>query len=252
MIQTQNLTISYGGKPVVAGVDLRVAAGSTAALVGPSGCGKSSVLAALNRMTDLVPGATATGRVSVGGCDVRDPGCSPVALRRRVGMIFQKPGPFACSILKNLTLPLREHGVRGRAERARRAEEALREVGLWAEVKDRLKRPATALSGGQQQRLCIARAAALRPDVLLMDEPCSALDPISSATVEELIRKLRGRYTVVLVTHNLAQARRLADTTAFFWVRGGVGTVIEQGPTAALFESPRDPLTAAYMTGSAG
>lgn len=252
MIRTTDLGVHYRGRPAVSGVNLSLPAGGITALVGPSGCGKSSVLAALNRMTDLVPGARTTGRVAVGGCDVRDPGCSPIALRRRVGMIFQKPAPFATSILRNLTLPLREHGVRGRAELRRRAEEALEEVGLLEEVKDRLRRPALALSGGQQQRLCIARAAALRPDVLLMDEPCSALDPLSSAKVEELIAGFRHRYTVVLVTHNLAQARRLADHTVFLWVRDGSGCVVEQGPTNELFASPKDPLTAAYVRGAAG
>ena len=249
MIRTRGLGISYGGRPAVSGVDLDVAPGGITVLVGPSGCGKSSVLSAMNRLVDLVPGCRTTGRVEIVGCDVRDPGCSPVALRRRVGMIFQSPQPFPMSVRRNLELPLKEHGVRGRAVLAGRVEAALREVGLWDEVRDRLNAPATSLSGGQQQRLCIARAAVLRPDVLLMDEPCSALDPMSAAAVESLIRSLRGRYTVVLVTHNIAQARRLADRIAVFWMEDGVGRLIEQGEAASVFDAPRDARVGRYLRG---
>jgi phosphate transport system ATP-binding protein len=167
-------------------------------------------------------------------------------------MIFQKPNPFPFSIRRNLEFPLREHGVRDRAALAERVERALRDVGLWDEVRDRLDAPAQALSGGQQQRLCLARALALEPDVLLLDEPCSALDPIASGVVEDRIALLRGRYTVVVVTHNLAQARRLSDRTAVFWHQDGAGRLVEHGPTAQVFESPSHPLTAAYVSGARG
>ena len=211
MIRVRDLTIAYGERVALRRLNLDVEAGAVTALVGPSGCGKSSALSAMNRLIDLVPGARVSGTIELGGCDIRNPACSPLALRRRGGMIFQSPQPFAMSIRRNLELPLKEHGVRGRAALKLRTEAALREVGLWSEVHDRLEQSATMLSGGQQQRLCIARAAALRPDVLLMDEPCSALDPEATSTVEALINTLRGRYTVVLVTHDAAQAARVAD-----------------------------------------
>jgi phosphate transport system ATP-binding protein len=173
-------------------------------------------------------------------------------LRTQIGMIFQKPNPFPLSIRRNLELPLKEHGVTDARERAARAEAALTDVGLWAEVKDRLDTPALQLSGGQQQRLCIARALVLRPSVLLMDEPCSALDPISSGVVEDLILRLRGQYTVVIVTHNLAQAKRIANYAAFFWMKERVGKLIEFGQSQQLFEAPQDHLTAAYINGARG
>ncbi len=175
-----------------------------------------------------------------------------IALRRRVGMIFQKPNPLPLSIRKNLTFPLKQHGLCRRNERDAKAEIALRRVGLWDEVKDRIDAPASGLSGGQQQRLCIARALALDPKVLLMDEPCSALDPIASGVVEDLIASLRGNYTVVVVTHNLAQARRIADDVVMFWVRDGAGTVVEAGSARQVFESPQSEITAAYLRGERG
>jgi phosphate transport system ATP-binding protein len=179
-------------------------------------------------------------------------GVDLVALRRQVGMIFQKPNPFPLSIRRNLAFPLEQHGVRARDERDGRVEQALREVGLWEEVKDRLDAPALELSGGQQQRLCLARALVLEPQVLLLDEPCSALDPIAGGVVEDLIASLRGRYTVVIVTHNLGQARRLGDDVAVFWVQEGVGTLIEFGPAGQVFEQPRSEWTAAYVRGHRG
>ncbi len=246
------LCVSYHGIPALRDVTLPVHAGCVTAVVGPSGCGKSTLLIALNRLTDLVPGCTVTGRITLEGQDLHDRHVDVIALRRRVGMIFQKPNPFPLSIRKNLTFPLEHHGMRRRQEREAEAERALRRVGLWDEVKDRLDAPALSLSGGQQQRLCLARALALAPTVLLLDEPCSALDPIASGVVEDLVASLRGQYTIVIVTHNLAQARRIADDVAVFWTQDGAGTLIEHGPTASLFEAPTHELTAAYVRGMRG
>jgi phosphate transport system ATP-binding protein len=192
------------------------------------------------------------GRIRIDGVDVTGPGLDVLALRRKVGMIFQRPNPFPLSIRRNIEMPLREHGMRHRADIEERVERVLVDVGLWEEVRDRLDTPALALSGGQQQRLCIARALALEPSILLMDEPCSALDPMAAAVVEELIQRLRNRYTVVIVTHNLAQARRVANYAAFFWMTERVGQLIEFGRSQALFDSPKHQLTAAYVTGISG
>ena len=252
VIRTCCLSVHYAGKTALRDVELEIAEGAVTAVIGPSGCGKSSFLASLNRLTDLVPGCTVTGAVRFDGQDVTESSCDVVALRRRVGMIFQKPNPFALSIRRNLEMPLREIGVRSRSERRVLAEQALHDVGLWNEVKDRLDHPALELSGGQQQRLCIARALALGPKVLLLDEPCSALDPIASGVVEDLIASLRGRVTLVVVTHNLAQARRIADDTAVFWVRDGAGAMIEAGPTERVFERPQEPETRDYVGGARG
>jgi phosphate transport system ATP-binding protein len=251
-LEIEQLTVAYHGAPALRDVTLPVYAGCITAVVGPSGCGKSTFLACLNRLTDLVPGCTVSGRVRAGGQDVYDAGTDVIALRRRVGMIFQKPNPFPLSIRKNLTFPLEHHGMRRRDEREQESEVALRQVGLWDEVKDRLDAPALGLSGGQQQRLCLARALVLKPQVLLLDEPCSALDPIAGGVVEDLVASLRGEYTTVIVTHNLAQARRIADDVAVFWVAGGAGTVIEHGPVATVFETPAHELTAAYVRGARG
>ena len=247
VVALHDLSLYYGATPALRSVTMPVHSGGVTALVGPSGSGKSSLLNCINRLTDLVPGCRVTGSVRVEGEDIHGPAVDPVALRRRVGMIFQRPNPFPMSIRRNLTLPLRENGVAGRVELEARVERALMDVGLWDEVKDRLDRPAQALSGGQQQRLCIARALALKPEVLLMDEPCSALDPIATATVEELILSLKGRYTVLIVTHNLAQARRLADHAGLLWSQGGAGELVEFGPARQVFEAPEAPVTAAYV-----
>ena len=252
MIHTEKLSVHYGSFTAVRNASLTVRQGTTTAIVGPSGCGKSSFLSALNRMTDLIPSARISGRVSIDCCDIHDSCRSAAELRRCVGMIFQKPNPFPMSIRKNIQLALREHGVKKRADLDLVTERVLRDVGLWDEVSDRLDSPALQLSGGQQQRLCIARALALEPQVLLMDEPCSALDPIASAKVESLITSLRGRYTIVIVTHNLAQARRIADDVAVFWVRDGAGEIIEQGPAESLFKSPSHPTVSAYLSGTQG
>ncbi len=251
-IQTEDLNVYYKKNPALEGVSLTLNAGCLTTLVGPSGCGKTSLLMSLNRLTDLIPFCRVTGKIRLGVLDVLSRQTDVIRLRRRVGMIFQKPNPFPLSIFKNLAFPLREHGIKDRGEVARIIEESLRDVGLWDEVKDRLNEPALGLSGGQQQRLCIARAIALNPEALLMDEPCSALDPLSSGIVEDLILKLRGRYTILIVTHNLAQARRIADYAAFFWMEKGSGRMIEYGPALQIFETPKEALTTAYVNGVRG
>lgn len=251
-LRTEGLACAYGSRYAVRGVDLEVPKHRITALIGPSGCGKTSFLQSLNRLTDLIPSCRVEGYAALGHLEIHAPATDPVALRRRVGMIFQKPNPFPLSIRRNLELPLKEHGMGDKARRRETIERTLRDVGLWNEVKDRLDANATSLSGGQQQRLCLARALALEPEVLLLDEPCSALDPIASGVVEDLISTLRGRLTVVIVTHNLAQARRLADRVACFWVRDGAGRLIESGPTRRVFEAPEDPLTRAYVEGDRG
>lgn len=251
-IRVNGLSLGYSGKPALMDVSLDIYRSCITALIGPSGCGKTSLLSSLNRLTDLIPGCRIEGRITLEGQDIHEAGVNVHALRRRVGMIFQRPNPFPLSIRRNLEMPLKEHGVSGRAELSERTQQSLREVGLWEEVKDRLDDAALSLSGGQQQRLCIARALVLEPEILLMDEPCSALDPLSSAVVEDLIQKLRGRCTIVIVTHNLGQARRIANYAAFFWVRGRAGTLIEFDRCHRLFEAPRHQLTAAYVQGLRG
>jgi phosphate transport system ATP-binding protein len=251
-IHAERVSVRYGTTTAFEDVSLEIQGGTLTAIVGPSGCGKTSFLCCINRLTDLTEGCVVSGQLTVGGESVLERGIDLLALRREVGMISQRPNPFPLSIWRNLELPLREHGVGDRTERHQRIEQALKEVGLWDEVKDRLNRSALALSGGQQQRLCIARALVLRPRVLLLDEPCSALDPISSGVVEEHITRLRGRCTIVIVTHNLAQARRMADETAVFWTRDGRGYLLESGTTEQIFASPRSPVTAAYIQGLRG
>jgi len=252
IICVENLSVAYGGKPALRSVTMPVYKGCITALVGPSGCGKSTLLSTLNRMTDLIPQCTVSGSVTLGGHDILDPGVNTMTLRRRVGMIFQKPNPLPLSIRRNLTFPLKQHGWKNRRRRNDAAEDMLRRTGLWDEVKDRLDAPALSLSGGQQQRLCLARALVLDPEVILLDEPCSALDPIASGVVEDLIASLRSRFTVIIVTHNLAQARRVADDVAVFWLRDGAGTVIERGAVEAVFDSPRSDTTASYIAGARG
>jgi phosphate transport system ATP-binding protein len=242
----------YGHKQALADITMSFPVNRVTALIGPSGCGKSTLIRCLNRMNDLIPNVRLSGSVKYHGQDIYADGIDPVEVRRRVGMVFQKPNPFPLSIWKNITLPLKQHGMRDRHTLQATAEGALRDVGLWDEVKDRLSAPALALSGGQQQRLCIARALALKPQVVLFDEPCSALDPLSSQTVEDLIAGLRSRYTVLIVTHNLAQARRIADDVGVFWVVDGVGRLIEHGRSAQIFEAPAHPQTAAYLRGKSG
>jgi phosphate transport system ATP-binding protein len=251
-LEARDLSVRYGGRPAVSGVALRARRGRILAIVGPSGCGKSTVLACFNRLHDLNPSCELRGSIQLDGQEILRPGADVLALRRRVGLIVQRPNPLPLSIGRNLTFPLRHHGMGRRGDRQEAARRALQRVGLWEEVKDRLGRPASELSGGQQQRLCLARALALEPEVLLLDEPCSALDPLASAVVEELVASLRGSVTILIVTHNLAQARRLADDVAVFWNRDGVGYLEEQGAADAVFTSPRSPITAAYLAGTRG
>ncbi|MEM9646133.1 MAG: phosphate ABC transporter ATP-binding protein [Planctomycetota bacterium] len=252
MIRTESVSIHYKNKAAVCDATFWAPRGSITAIVGPSGCGKSSFLSALNRLTDLIPNASVSGQIVIDGVDVHHKTVDAVQLRRRVGMVFQSANPFPMSIQRNVQLALREHGVTDKRTLTDTTERALREVGLWDEVSHRLDTPATELSGGQQQRLCIARTLALEPEVLLMDEPCSALDPIAAARVEALIQKLRGKFTIVIVTHNLAQARRLADQMAVFWFRDQAGRIIEQGAAKDVFQSAKDPTAAAYLSGREG
>jgi len=251
VIEVCDIDISYGNNIALRGASLNVKAGAITALVGPSGCGKSSLLSVINRLSDLQP-CRVSGRVLINGTDVLAPKTDVMMLRRQVGMVFQRPNPFPLSIVDNLRLPLREHGIRDGVGQNERIEKALRQVGLWEEINMRLNQSALQLSGGQQQRLCIARALVLEPQVLLLDEPCSALDPLSIAVIEKLIMRLRGQYTVLMVTHNLAQARRIADEVAVCWVSDGAGCIVEVGPTEKLFTAPKQRITAAYLNGHQG
>ena len=252
VLSLEDVAVIYGERAAVREGTFAVRDGRITAMIGPSGCGKSSLLQAMNRMTDLIPGARVDGRIRLRELDVLSPEVDVTQLRRRVGMIFQKPNPFPMSIRRNLALPLKEHGARDHHEIEATIERTLSAVGLWNEVQDRLDAPAQALSGGQQQRLCIARALALRPEVVLLDEPCSALDPIASGVVEDLIASLRDQFTVVIVTHNLAQARRIADDVVVMWSCGGAGCLAEVGTAAQIFEDPKDPITKDYVRGYRG
>ncbi len=245
---TADLRAYFGEVAALKGVSMGLAEKRVTAVIGPSGCGKSTFIRCLNRMHEVVPGARVQGRVFMDGQDVYDPSVNPASLRRRVGMVFQKPNPFpTLSIRENVLAGLRLNGIRADDPLAV-AERALTQAALWDEVKDRLAAPGASLSGGQQQRLCIARALALEPEVLLMDEPCSSLDPIATAKIEELIRELSERYTVVMVTHNMQQAARVADLTAFFYL----GELVEFASTDDLFTGPADPRTEDYITGRFG
>ncbi len=248
----KHLSVHYAEKTALEDVSLDIYKGCITALIGPSGCGKTSFLSVLNRLTDMISGCRVSGQVTFNNRDLFDSELNLQHLRRQIGMVFQKPVPFPLSIRRNLELPLRELGMRQSSKLEHCIEAVLSDVGLWQEVKDRLDSPAHSLSGGQQQRLCIARALALKPEVLLMDEPCSALDPLSSGIVEDLIQKLKGRYTIVIVTHNLAQARRIANYAGFFWVNQQAGNLVEFGRCQQIFESPRHQLTAAYVNGNRG
>jgi phosphate transport system ATP-binding protein len=245
----RGLHFYYGATRALEDISLDIAANLVTALIGPSGCGKSTFLRTLNRMNDIVPGTRVEGVVTLDDRDVYARGTDVVALRRRVGMVFQKSNPFPKSIFENIAYGIRLNGLaRGRAEIQARVEESLKQAAIWDEVKDRQHDSALALSGGQQQRLCIARALAVKPDVLLMDEPASALDPIATQRIEELIYQLKARYTIVIVTHNMQQAARVSDRTAFFWL----GRMIEVGATDRMFTNPRQKLTEDYVTGRFG
>lgn len=251
-IATKNLTIRYGDKVALKDVSLTFEPCTITAILGPSGSGKTSLLTSLNRLTDLIPSCCVDGSVCIDDMEVFGRNTDVVGLRHRVGMIFQRPNLFPMSIRRNLELPLREHGHRNQTLLNEKIERTLVEVGLWDEVKDRMERSALSLSGGQQQRLCLARALGLDPEVLLLDEPCSALDPISTGVVEELLVRLRTRCTLIVVTHNLAQARRISDKSALLWSEGDGGRLIEAGETRVMFDSPRETLTEAYLKGQVG
>jgi phosphate transport system ATP-binding protein len=247
-IEIQGFDFWYGRKQVLHDITVSMPARAITAFIGPSGCGKSTLLRSINRMNDQVPDARYTGDIEVFGRSVYAPGTDLVELRRRVGMVFQRPNPFPKSIFENVAYGPRINGLCSSSELPARVERALRQAALWDEVKDRLHEPGTALSGGQQQRLCIARALANDPEILLLDEPCSALDPIATQRIEELLVELKDQYTIVMVTHNLQQAARIADYTAFLYL----GTLIESAPSHDLFTRPRDPRTEAYLTGRFG
>jgi phosphate transport system ATP-binding protein len=247
-LAARRFSLWYGTFNALKSVTLEIPGSSVTAIIGPSGCGKSTLLRSFNRMNDLIPGVRAEGEMKVGGLDVLAPGTDVVELRRRVGMVFQRPNPFPKTIFDNVAFGLRMLGVSDRAELEARVERSLRQAALWDEVKDRLGRSALQLSGGQQQRLCIARCLAIEPEVLLMDEPASALDPTATARVEELVLDLKAHYTIVVVTHNMQQAARISDRTAFMLS----GELIEVDETRSLFTSPRVKLTEDYITGRFG
>jgi phosphate transport system ATP-binding protein len=247
-IRVRNLDFFYGARQALFHVTMTVRSNTVTAFIGPSGCGKSTLLRCLNRLNDLVEGARLNGRIELDGTSVYDPGVDVNALRKRVGMVFQKSNPFPKSIYDNVAYGPRLHGVRGRSVLDDLVTMSLQGAGLWDEVKDRLSHSAVSLSGGQQQRLCIARALAVQPDVILMDEPCSALDPIATAKIEELIFTLKDKYTVVIVTHNMQQAARVSDQCGFFLM----GELIEFGDTKTMFTTPREKRTEDYITGRFG
>ncbi|MGI5507167.1 phosphate ABC transporter ATP-binding protein [Lentzea sp. CA-135723] len=254
-LEAVDVSAWFGKRKVLDRVSLTMSAGTVTALIGPSGCGKSTFLRILNRMHELVPSAALAGEVRLDGSDIYEQGRPITETRRRIGMVFQKPNPFpAMSISDNVTAGLKLTGLSAsRAEREALVESCLTRAGLWKEVRDRLRQPGGALSGGQQQRLCIARSLAVRPDVLLMDEPCSALDPTSTRRIEETIAELRTQVTIVIVTHNMQQAARVSQRCAFFLAEDGApGHVVEQGPTEDIFGSPVDPRTADYVNGRFG
>ncbi len=248
ILEAKTLNLWYGEHHALHDVSLSVPEKSITALIGPSGCGKSTFLKTLNRMNDLIPGVKITGEVNYKGQNILAPSVDVSALRREIGMVFQKPNPFPMSIYDNVAYGPRTHGVRGKAKLDDIVERSLRGAAIWDEVKDRLKKNALGLSGGQQQRLCIARALAVEPEVLLMDEPTSALDPISTSRIEELALELKERYTIVIVTHNMRQAVRISDQTAFFLL----GELVECGNTEQLFSQPTDKRTEDYITGRFG
>ncbi|MDX2221939.1 MAG: phosphate ABC transporter ATP-binding protein PstB [Rhodospirillaceae bacterium] len=248
VIDIEALNLWYGAAQALHGVTMPIEKGLVTALIGPSGCGKSTLLRCINRMNDLIDGLRITGELKLQGEDIYARGADVIALRKRMGMVFQKPNPFPMSIFENVVYPLRVDGVRDKATLEETAERALKGSALWNEVKDRLDASALGLSGGQQQRLCIARAIAGDPEVLLMDEPCSALDPIATAKIEDLINELTGHYTIVIVTHNMQQAARVSDNTAFMYL----GRLIEYGDTEVMFQTPKTARTQDYVTGRFG
>ena len=248
ILSVQDLCLWYGSHQALKDINIEIPEKSITALIGPSGCGKSTFLKTLDRMNDLIPDVKITGSIKYKGEDIFEPSVDVSELRRQVGMVFQKPNPFPMSIYDNTAYGPRTHGVKSRAKLDEIVEQSLRGAAIWDEVKDRLKKNALGLSGGQQQRLCIARALAVEPEVLLMDEPTSALDPISTSKIEELAMELKDRYTIVIVTHNMQQAVRISDHTAFFLL----GELVEYGETEKLFSQPQDKRTEDYITGRFG
>ena len=252
-IETIGLDFYYNGKLVLKDINLSIPERRITAIIGPSGCGKSTLLRCFNRLNDIIPGARLEGRVLLDGQDIYSPEVDVAELRRRVGMVFQKPNPFPMTIFDNVAYGPRCQGIKARATLEEIVERSLRAAALWDEVKDDLGKSALALSGGQQQRLCIARALAVEPEVILMDEPCSALDPIATLRIEELMRELAREYTIVIVTHNMQQAARVSDYTAFLMIgEDRVGELVEYGPTRQVFTNPRDKRTEDYITGRFG
>lgn len=248
IIETQKLDLFYGTSQALKNIELEIDKNSVTAFIGPSGCGKSTYLRTLNRMNDLIPGVKITGKVLIDGTNIYDSSVDVNQLRKRVGMVFQKPTPFQKSIFDNIAYGLRVNGISDKNYITEKVEDSLKKAALWDEVKDNLKKSATALSGGQQQRLCIARTIAINPEIILMDEPTSALDPISTAKVEELIRELKKDFTIVIVTHNMQQATRISDKTAFFYM----GELIEYNNTQELFHNPKNERTLNYVNGNFG
>ena len=244
----KDMELYYGSFHALKNVNLNLASGEITAFIGPSGCGKSTFLKSLNRMNDLVEGCRITGDIRLMGEDIYDKNMDVSVLRRRVGMVFQKPNPFPMSVYDNIAYGPRTHGVKKKAELDEIVEKSLRDAAIWDELKDRLKKSALGLSGGQQQRLCIARALAVKPEVILMDEPTSALDPISTSKIEDLVMDIKKEYTIVMVTHNMQQAVRVSDTTVFFLL----GEIIESGATGQMFSVPKDKRTEDYITGRFG
>ncbi|OJX52562.1 phosphate ABC transporter ATP-binding protein PstB [Devosia sp. 66-22] len=248
-LTARDVTVHYGSKQALHGISIDIPDRAVTSFIGPSGCGKSTFLRCINRMNDTIEGAKVGGTIKLDGEDIYDPSLDVVELRARIGMVFQKPNPFPKSIYDNVAYGPRIHGLaRSRAEMDEIVHSSLRKAGLWQEVKDRLAEPGTGLSGGQQQRLCIARAIAVSPEVILMDEPCSALDPIATAIIEELIDELRENYTIVIVTHSMQQAARVSQKTAFFHL----GNLVEEGNTSDIFTNPRNKQTQDYITGRIG
>ncbi|MEW6072116.1 MAG: phosphate ABC transporter ATP-binding protein PstB [Planctomycetota bacterium] len=248
VLEIEDLHLWYGDAPALHSITMACAKGKVTALIGPSGCGKSTLLRCVNRMNDLIDSVRIEGGMRLNGQSIYGPGVDVIELRKRVGMVFQKPNPFPMSVFENVVYPLRIDGERRRAVLEEACERSLRAAGLWDEVKDRLPSSALSLSGGQQQRLCIARAIAAEPEVLLLDEPCSALDPIATERIEQLIDELKGTYSILIVTHNMQQASRTSDYTAFLYL----GRLVEYGPTEAIFLQPRRPETENYVTGRFG
>jgi phosphate transport system ATP-binding protein len=248
IISTENLNLWYAEKQALVDITMKVERNMVTALIGPSGCGKSTLIRTFNRMNDLIDDCRVEGRLFIDDEDIYRPGADVVAIRKKIGMVFQKPNPFPKTVYENVAYGPRIHGIREKRGLDGIVEKSLRDAALWNEVKDRLHEPATGLSGGQQQRLCIARCLAVEPEIILMDEPCSALDPIATAKIENLIDLLKRDYTVVIVTHNMQQAARVSDFTGFMYL----GKLIEFGATTQIFEKPREELTANYVTGRFG